>query len=347
MLALAKTKRLAGAELIEADIPKPADGEVLLKVHRASICGSDLPIYHWNAWAPSRIKPVLIFGHEICGEIMQKGPGVKDFCVGERVAVESHIFCGECFVCLGGDRHLCRRMQLVGFDVPGGFAQYVSLPERVLWRLDSHIAYDYASLMEPLGNALYATTVEPVAGKTVLILGCGPQGLFAVQVAKAKGARLVIAVEKSPFRAELAKKLGADYVCGVDSQEELLERVLSFEAAREGYDVCLEMSGSSFLVSLAFRALRNGGRLSLFGITAGKTGIDLGEDVIFKGLRIYGILGRRLFDTWRDMEALLLSGQARLETAVSHTLPLRDYEEAFQMLNAPQKNCGKIVFSMD
>ncbi|MEK6544832.1 MAG: alcohol dehydrogenase catalytic domain-containing protein [Elusimicrobiota bacterium] len=347
MLALVKNQQAPGAEISEVPIPRPGQGEVLLKVHRASICGSDLPIYFWTSWATARIKPPLVFGHELCGEVVETAPGADVFKPGDKVAVESHIFCGYCATCSAGDRHLCRRMALVGIDRPGGFAEYVALPERVLWKLNAKLPYDFASLMEPLGNALYATTVEPVEGKTVLILGCGPQGLFAVQVAKAMGAKFVVAVEKSEFRAAMAKKLGADKVIsGAPSDKELIEQVLSFDGVREGYDACLEMSGSTFLVNVGFRALRNGGRMSLFGLTAGKTGIDLGEDVIFKGLRIYGILGRKLFSTWEQMEALLLSGKAHLDASVSHVLPLTDFDKAFSILVSPQKACGKILFKI-
>ncbi|MBI4063738.1 MAG: alcohol dehydrogenase catalytic domain-containing protein [Elusimicrobia bacterium] len=346
MLALVKTQRGFGAELQETEIPKPQAGEVLLKVHRSSICGSDIPIYSWDSWAKHRIRPPLIFGHEICGQVAASGSSVKKVKVGDKVAVESHIFCDSCASCVAGDRHLCRRMALVGVDVSGGFAEYVALPERVLWKLQGKIPYDYASLMEPLGNAVYATTVEPVEGKTVVVMGCGPQGLYAVGVAKANGASLVVAVEKSPFRAQLAKKMGADRVFGTQGDgSQLREELLSLKETPDGFDVCLEMSGSTFLLDLAFKILRNGGRLSLFGLTAGKMGVDLGEDVIFKGLRIYGILGRRLFQTWQETERLVLSGQISLESVVSHKFPLQKAEEAFQIFISPQKNCGKIVFT--
>ncbi len=348
MLALVKTKRASGAELTEVDPPKPGPDEVLLKIHRASICGSDLSIYFWKSWAVNRIKPPLVFGHEICGEIVELGKDVNGFSVGDKVAVESHIYCGGCASCAAGDKHLCRRMALIGIDTNGGFAEYLALPRRVLWKLGGSVSYDEASLLEPLGNAIYATGVEPVEDKTVLVLGCGPQGLFAVQVARARGASLVVGVERSVFRANLAKKFGAHHVIRPeDGAKDLLERLLSFSQTKEGFDVCLEMSGSPALAPLAFQALRNGGRLSLFGTTAGKMGIDLGEDIVFRGLRIYGILGRRIFDTWVEMEQLLDSGKINLGAIITHRLPLTQAHEAFEIFSSPDKNCGKIIFEVD
>lgn len=348
MLALIKTKPGPGAELEKIGFPLPGPEDVLLKIHRASICGSDLPIYFWSSWAPQRIRPPLVFGHEICGEIAELGKGVKGFSVGEKVAVESHIYCGLCAACSAGDKHLCRRMALIGIDTNGGFAEYLSVPRRVLWKLRGAVSYDEGSLLEPLGNAIYATCVEPVEGKTVLVLGCGPQGLFAVQVARARGAALVVGVEKSPYRAELAKKLGAHHVVIPENgNDQLLEKLFSWKQTKEGFDVCLEMSGASQLATLAFRALRNGGRLSLFGTTAGKMGIDLGEDIIFRGIRIYGILGRRLFSTWQEMEQLVDSGKIDLKAVVSHRLPLSQAHEAFKIFSAPEKACAKIIFNID
>ncbi|MBI4369126.1 MAG: alcohol dehydrogenase catalytic domain-containing protein [Elusimicrobia bacterium] len=348
MTALVKSHDGEGADIKKIAVPRPRSGEVLLKVHRSSICGSDLPIYYWSSWAPRRIKPPLVFGHEICGEVVEKGAGVT-IAVGSRVAVESHIYCGYCATCAAGDRHLCRRMVLVGIDTDGGFADYVTIPERVLWKLDSRIPYDYASLMEPLGNAIYTVCVEPVQEKTVLVMGCGPQGLYAVQAAKAAGAALIVAVEKSAFRAKLAKGLGAHHVIGDHNEtfQDIQDKLLSFNQTQEGFDVCLEMSGASALISTAFRVLRNGGRLSLFGLTAGKTGIDIGEDIIFKGIHIYGILGRRLFETWEMMEKYLLEDKISLPKVVTHEFPLTQAQEAFALFSAPEKACGKIVFKVN
>ncbi|MBI4668051.1 MAG: alcohol dehydrogenase catalytic domain-containing protein [Elusimicrobia bacterium] len=348
MLALVKTKPGPGAQVVEMRKPRPGEGEALIKIHRASICGSDLSIFNWTTWAPSRVKTPRIFGHEVCGEIIELGKGAKRFKEGDKVAVESHLFCGKCVSCLNGDRHICRKMLLLGFDLDGGFAQYAALPEKVLWKFGAQVPYNWASLMEPVGNALYAVTVEPVEGKTVVVLGCGPQGLSAVQIAKAKGASLVVAVEKSPFRAKLAKKLGAHYVFGPEcaGEGELKEKLLSIKQAKEGYDVCLEMSGAAPLSLMAFQVLRNGGRLSLFGLTSGKTGIDIGEDIIFKGLRIYGIIGRRLFETWEELDFLVSYGKFDLNSIVTHVFPLKDALEAFRLFSAPQKESGKIVLEV-
>src|SRR5208282_3695028 len=210
MRAICKTKPEPGAELRNLEVPRIAKDELLVKVHRASICGSDMPIYQWNSWAPARIKTPMVFGHEFCGTVVEMGSATRDFQKGDFISVESHIFCGACTQCRNGQRHVCRNFKIIGVDCPGGFAEYARVPARCAWKHSDKSLVDIGSLMEPLGNAVYATLVEEVVGHSVLVLGCGPQGLFAIQVAKASGANPVIAVEAAPFRRKLAKKMGAD-----------------------------------------------------------------------------------------------------------------------------------------
>lgn len=339
MLALVKDKQAVGAALRDCPIPKISSGEALIKVHRASICGSDLAIYNWNSWAPKTVKPPLIFGHEVCGEVVESKD--QSWKPGTRVACESHIWCGKCFACRTGDFHVCRNLKILGVDRPGGFAEYLSMPGKCLRKIANPKFYDLASMFEPLGNAVYATSVESVGNKTVLVFGCGPQGLFAIQVAKALGAKLVVAVENSPFRRVLAKKMGADFVISPSK-----ERLLSFKEASQGYDVVLEMSGSRTLIALAFEVLRNGGRLSFFGLPSEAVPINIADHVIFKGLRIYGILGRRIWQTWDTMERLLAEGKIDLEPMVTHVFKLADFQKAFALMLAPEKKCGKIIFEI-
>lgn len=339
MKALIKEAPGLGAALKDTADPKPLKDEVILKVHRASICGSDMPIYNWSSWAPERVKPPLVFGHELCGEVVEVSPN-SSFKPGDRVAVESHIYCGECAPCRAGDKHLCHRMKIVGIDRPGGFAQFVNLPERVLWKLEDSKLYDYASMLEPLGNAVYSTLVEPIEGKTVLVMGCGPQGLFCIQVAKAMGAKKIVALEKNALRSQLALKFGAHKVFGDAAKtEEILDGL-------EGYDVCLEMSGAPSLFHLGLNLLRNGGRMSLFGLLPRSVDLNITQDVIFKGLSLYGIMGRRIFQTWEEMNKLLNRGAIDLPGTVTHTFSLDQYKQAFELMQADDKSCGKILFKL-
>lgn len=342
MIALVKDKSAPGAILKECPLPKINSGEVLLRVHRSSICGSDLAIYDWKSWAAKLVKPPLIFGHEVCGEVVESRD--KNLPVGTRVACESHIWCGTCVACYAGDRHLCHNTKLLGFHVNGGFAEFLAMPAKCARKIQDPRLYDFASMFEPLGNAVYATLVEPVENKTVFVLGCGPQGLFAIQVAKASGARFVVALEQSSYRARLARKLGADRV--ISSSGALKDRLLSSREAREGFDVVLEMSGAQNLIALAPQLLRNGGRLSLFGIPSDAVPMNIADDVIFKGIRIYGILGRRLWETWAKMEGLLKAGDIRFDLVATHTFDLKDYKRAFTLMQSKEKNCGKIIFNI-
>jgi len=318
--------------------------DILLKVHRASICGSDLAIYGWSSWAPRKVHPPLIFGHEVCGEIVEsKTPSLP---VGTRVACESHVWCGHCAACKARDFHLCHNMKLLGVDINGGFAEFLVMPAKGVRKLESKKLFDFGSLLEPLGNAVYATGVESVAGKKVLVLGCGPQGLFAIQVAKAMGARFIVAVEQSGFRAKLAKAMGAHHVVSAIAIGQLKEHLLSYRETSEGFDVVLEMSGSRDLIPVALQVLRNGGRLSLFGLPSRSVNLDIAHDVIFKGARIYGILGRRIWKTWDTMLELVDSGKIRLGPIVTHRFKLQDYEKAFDLMQSKEKNCGKILFEI-
>ncbi len=343
MKALVKEHPEAGAALREADTPKLQRDELLVRVKRASICGSDLPIYNWTSWAPERIKTPMIFGHEFCGEVVEAGPATRGFAKGDFISVESHIFCGLCYQCQNGQRHVCQQLKIIGVDAPGGFAQYARVPARCAWKHADKALQDVGSLFEPLGNAVYATLIEEVVGRSVLVMGCGPQGLFAIQVAVVSGAKPVIAVESSPYRQKLAKKMGAEIVLD-PSDPELLNRLRAL--GRGGVDVVLEMSGAPPAIELALKAVRNGGRITAFGIPPRKITLDWEADLIFKGIRIFGICGREVFQTWYTMERLLRSGALDIRPVLTHTFPLKDYKKAFAVMSAPEKNCGKVVMEM-
>ncbi len=342
MKGLHKAKAAAGASFGPVpDVRIKAD-ELLVKVHRASICGSDLPIYHWESWAPKRVKVPMVFGHEFCGVVEEAGAATRDFRKGDFVSVESHIYCGLCYQCRNGQRHVCREMRIIGVDAPGGFAEHAAVPARCAWKHRDGALKDVGSLMEPLGNAVYAVLVEEVAAKSVLVLGCGPQGLFSIAVAKASGAAPIVAVESSPYRAKLARRMGADAVVDPAAPNPL-GAVLKAGKSPDGFDAVIEMSGAPPAIALALKAVKNGGRLTAFGIPSKKIEVDWAEDVIFKGIRIHGIVGRQIFETWYKTDSLLRSGQVDVRPVITHVFPMRDFTKAFAVMSAPDKKCGKVV----
>ncbi|MDX6769208.1 MAG: L-threonine 3-dehydrogenase [Elusimicrobiota bacterium] len=337
MKALLKTKPAPGAAYeATADLDIKPD-EVLVKVHRASICGSDLPIYKWESWAPERFKTPSTFGHEFCGTIVEVGASARDFKKGDFVSVESHIFCGLCYQCQNGQRHVCREMKIIGVDGPGGFGDYAAVPARCAWKHSDDSLKDLGSLFEPFGNAVYSVLVEPVAAKSVLVMGCGPQGLFSIAVAKASGADRIVAVESSKYRAELAMRMGATTVVSPE------EDAVKAGKVKDGYDVVCEMSGAQPAITNAFKFVRSGGRITAFGIPSKKVELDWANDLIFKGVRVHGIVGREIFETWYKADRLLRSGAVDLRPVVTHTFPLKDYDAGFAAMTSPARECGKVV----
>ena len=336
MNALFKKQPGPGASFAPVADLKVKPDEVLVKVHRASICGSDMPIFNWYSWAPERFKTPSTFGHEFCGTVVEIGANARDFKKGDFVSVESHIFCGLCYQCQNGQRHVCREMKIIGIDGPGGFGEYAAVPARCAWKHADDTLKDMGSLFEPFGNAVYSVLVEPVAAKTVLVMGAGPQGLFCVAVARASGAERVVVVEGSKYRAELALKMGAHTV--LTPEEDALK------VMKNGFDVVCEMSGAQPAITAAFKYVRSGGRITAFGIPSKKIELDWANDLIFKGVRVHGIVGREIFETWYKADRLLRSGAVDLKPVVTHTFPLKDYEAGFAAMTSPDKKCGKVVF---
>lgn len=345
MKAIAKTKSGPGAELIRAEPPRIARDEVLLKVHRASICGSDLAIYNWRSWAPERVRLPMVFGHEFCGEIVAAGAATRELKRGDFVSVESHVYCGLCRQCRNGQRHVCENLKIIGVDGPGGFAEYARVPARCVWKHQDRALEKLGSIFEPLGNAVYATLVEEVVGQSVLVLGCGPQGLFAIATARAGGARRVVAIESAPFRRKLALRLGAHAALDPFAGDPLaaIREALDGDG---GADVVLEMSGAPAAIELGLKAVRSGGRLTAFGIPPKRLEIDWANDLVFKGIRVYGIAGREVFRTWYTMDSLLRAKAIDIAPVVTHRFPLKDFRKAFAVMNSEKKNCGKVVLEI-
>lgn len=341
MRALVKTAAQAGLTAMTCPDPTPGTGEVVIRVKATSLCGTDAHIYNWDPWAHSRIHPPRIIGHEMCGEVVETGPGVTLVRKGDYIAAESHLTCGVCFQCRTGQAHVCRNYRILGVDRDGSFAEYVVLPETVLWKTSPTIPPEFASVQEPLGNAVDAALVEDLTGHTVLITGCGPTGLFAAAVARTAGAATIIASDVSPYRLELAKQVGADYVLNAktDGGEQLAAAIRDITAG-EGVDASLEMSGNPAALHLAFGSVKNGGRVTLFGIPTGPITCDLANEIIFKGIRVHGITGRRLFSTWYRLAGLFKAG-LNIKPVVTHTFPMSDFARGFELINSGR--CGKVV----
>ena len=344
MRALRKTSKARGAELQEIPVPEPGEGDVLVRVHAASICGTDLHIYEWNEWAEGRIRHVpMTFGHEVAGTVEAVGAEVHHIRPGAFVAAETHIACGVCATCRTGRAHICRNLRILGVDTEGAFAEYVVVPAENAWVVGDGIQPDHASVMEPFGNAVHATFGteggEDLLTNPVAVLGCGPIGLFAVAIARALGAWKVFAVEPNPERRALAGKMGADLLID-PMQEDPVETVLS-ETDGNGAEVVLEMSGNARAIDQGTRMLARGGRMSLLGLPDGPVTLDLNDQVIFKEARILGITGRQMFRTWQQTTTLLSTGRVDVSPVITHRFPLERFEEAFD--TAASGHAAKVI----
>lgn len=341
MRAIVKLAAQPGLTATDWPDPKPGPAEVVVRVKATSICGTDTHLYNWDEWAYSRIRPPRIIGHEMCGEVVEMGRDVSLVKVGDYVAAESHITCGRCFQCRTGQAHVCMNYKILGIDRDGSFAQFVALPEGVLWKTSPEIPPELACVQEPLGNAVDATLAENVTGQSVLITGCGPTGLFATAVARVAGASVIIASDISDYRLGLAKQLGADHTINAkaDSPETIASAIRHITNG-EGVDASLEMSGDPAALHQAFRAVKNGGRVTLFGIPTGSTCFDLPNEIIFKGIRVYGVTGRRLFGTWYRLAGLLKAG-LNIRPVVTHAFPMSEFARGFELIKSGQ--CGKVV----
>ncbi len=310
MLAVVKPEAAPGAEIREVKIPAYGRNEVLVKVKVASICGTDLHIYEWDRWAQGRIHPPLIPGHEFCGEVVAFGDEVTSVKEGDFVSAEMHVACGKCLQCRTGEAHICQNVKIIGVDSDGAFAEYVVIPESNIWKLD------------PLAGE--------IAAKTVAITGCGPIGLFSIAVALAVGATTIFAIEVNEHRRKLATRMNADYV--LDPSKEDVRATVAEKTGSLGVDVVLEMAGHPDAIRTAFDIVRRGGRISLLGLTSKPIPLNFSEDIIFKGLTIQGINGRRMYQTWYQMTALLKSGRLDLHPVITDRIPMKDFSKAMARL---------------
>lgn len=317
------------------------ENEVLVRVQYASICGTDLHIYQWNRWAQNRIKLPQVAGHEFSGVVVATGKNVQRIREGDFVSAETHIPCKICPQCRTGKMHICRNMEILGVDRDGIFAPYAVVPEIVLWKNDPSIAPQFASVQEPLGNAVFTVKEADVAGKSVLITGAGPIGAMAIQVARAMGAGPIIVSEIKPFRLELAQKNGADFVID-PAQQDALARILEITDGN-GVEAVLEMSGNQKAMQLGLDALTPGGTVSILGVFDDRIPFDINQ-AVFKNLTLKGITGRKMFETWFTLSSLLKYGRVSLDKIVTHVLPFESWQQGFDLME--EGKCGKVVLQV-
>jgi threonine 3-dehydrogenase len=340
MKALRKMRPQQGAQLEAVPIPEIGVRDVLVRVRAASICGTDLHIYHWDPWSASRIRPPLTFGHEFCGIVEKVGAEVTLAAPGDFVSAEMHLNCGHCRPCRMGQPHVCQNLRIIGIDVNGCFAEFVTIPQQNIWKIDPSIPEHYAAILDPLGNAVHTVFSCEIAGQTVAVTGTGPIGLMAIAVARAAGASTIFATEVNDHRRELAKKMGADEV--LDPRTRDATAAIREATNGDGVDVLLEMSGNPAAIRQGFEMLRPGGRAALLGIPSEPVTLDLLNGVIFKGATVHGIFGRKMFATWVQMTELLKSGRLNLDPLFHERLPLDRFADAFSMLEKGQ--ASKILF---
>jgi threonine 3-dehydrogenase len=339
MNALRKTQAGKGLHIEKVVVPLIGPTDVLVRVKATSICGTDLHIYGWDRWSQGRIKPPLTLGHEFCGVVERIGDEVTAVKAGDFVSAEMHLNCGHCHQCRLGQAHICQNLRIIGIDIDGAFAEFVKIPATNIWKLDPAIPEHYAAILDPFGNAVHTVLAGAIAGQTALVTGCGPIGLMSIAVAKACGSSAVFATETNEHRRALAKQMGANCVLN-PLTEDPVQKILEATGGT-GVDVLLEMSGHPAAIQQGFKALRAGGRASLLGIPTENVPLDLVQDVIFKGATVQGIYGRRMYETWVQMTALLKAGRVNLDPLFGERMELENFEGAFAKLQSGL--AGKIL----
>lgn len=342
MLAIWKKEPKSGLTVGESEIPKISSEEVLIKVKATSICGTDRHIYEWDTWAQKRIAKNIPYipGHEVSGEIVEIGSAVKGLQIGDHVSAETHISCGYCFQCKIGNEHICENVKILGVDTQGTFAEYFKLPYRNAWKNDPKIPHWIATAQEPLGNAVHTVFDGEIAGKNVTIFGMGPIGICAVGLCKAAGAESVIAIDPHDFRLEFAKKFGADLTLKAREEKINIQKQIMDFTDGKGADVFLEISGSPQAMVDGLDTLKAGGRASILGVFGKNFEFDMNK-IVFKAIKLNGINGRKMFDTWYKSASFLRSGKIDLGKLVTHKFKLKDIEKGFEAIK--NGNAMKVV----
>lgn len=340
MKALVKSKPEKGLWMEEVDIPTIGINDVLVKIRKTAICGTDLHIYKWDEWSQNTIKPGMIIGHEYVGEVAEIGAGVTGFKIGDRVTGEGHIACGHCRNCRRGRKHVCENTVGIGVNIDGIFAEYAAIPASNLMKMSNQIEDELLAIMDPFGNATHTALSFPLIGEDVLVTGAGLIGSMCVAIAKFAGARYVVATETNPYRIELAKKMGADRV--INPMKENLDDVIK-ELGMIGFDIGLECSGSPAAFNDLIAHMYNSGKISLLGILPSETKVNW-NNIIFKGLQLKGIYGREMYETWYQMEQMLMSG-LDLSPMISHRFKAADFQKGFDIME--EGNCGKVILDWE
>jgi threonine 3-dehydrogenase len=341
MKALVKAEPGPGLRLEDVPIPPLRANDVLIRVHKTAICGTDLHIYNWDDWAAATIPVPMHVGHEFVGTIEKVGGNVHDFSPGDIVSGEGHLVCGHCRNCLAGRRHLCRDTKGVGVNRPGAFAEYLSIPVTNVWYCDTSIPLDVLACFDPLGNAAHTALSFDVLGEDVLITGAGPIGCMAAMIAKHAGARYVVITDLNPYRLKLAEKSGADLI--LDVSKETVADAQKQLGMKEGFDVAMEMSGSPAALHTILDNMCHGGKIALLGIMPENTEIDWNR-VVFNMLTIKGIYGREMYETWYKMTTMIQSG-LDISPIITHRFPFTEYEDAFDIMASG--NSGKVILDWE
>jgi len=339
MKALVKSKAERGLWLEDVPMPHVGINDVLICVDRTGICGTDLHIYHWDAWARRTVPTPLTIGHEFVGEVVEVGANVSDFFPGELVSGEGHVICGRCRNCLAGRRHLCRDTQGVGVNRAGAFAEFIALPMTNVWHHRLGIDKDIAAIFDPFGNAVHTALSFPVLGEDVLVTGAGPIGVMAAAVVRHAGARNVVVTDINEYRLELARRMGA--TLAVDPRHTSLEVVQRELGMTEGFDVGLEMSGNPSALQDMIGAMCHGGKIAILGIPSGAIDVDWNK-IVFNMLTLKGIYGREMYETWYKMTVMLQSG-LDIASVITHHLPLAQWEDGFRIMETGQS--GKVILN--
>jgi threonine 3-dehydrogenase len=329
----ALVKRQAGRGLTLEERPRPQCGEhnVIVRILKTGVCGTDVHIYTWDDWAANRLHPPLVIGHEFVGEVAEVGKAVENIHPGDIVSGEGHIGCGHCFFCRTGQGHICREMRIIGVDRDGCFANYFCFPANNVWKVSPGIDPEVAAIFDPFGNAMHTVMAQSVAGKSVAVIGVGSIGLMACKIASVAGALSVMAIDPQEHKRQLAAQFGA--TSSFSPQEEgWKKRLLAHTRESSGVDVVLEMSGSRAGIRDTFELVRPGGEVALLGIPPSDVTLNLSESIIFKAVTVRGINGRLMFETWYQCEQFLLEGKVDLRPLITHVFPFREYEEAFAVL---------------
>jgi len=342
MRALRKTSAAPGFMLEHVPVPAIGPSDVLIRVKTVGLCGTDLHIYGWDHWAQRRVKPPLTIGHEFMGQVAAVGSAARAFAVGDRVSGEGHIACGICRLCRTGQAHICEHVAIIGIDTDGAFADYIRMPEANVWKLDPSIPDAWAAVFDPLGNAVHTVMAADVSVKTVAITGVGSIGLMAIPVARAAGAATVFAIDVNQQKLDLASRVGADATF-LATQPDLVDEIVA-RTGGDGVDVLLEMSGSGSAIDSGLAMVRNGGVAALLGIPSDDIEINLAERIIFKGLTVLGINGRRMFETWYQTQSLVTSGRVDLTPIITHELRFEEFDRAFALMKSGE--AAKIVLTL-